>query len=105
MRNILVNKSIFTMNRQLFELYKNSERGKNVINIFNPDAEDVFLSIEKIIEYAQNWGCTDKPSYVADVCDVLWLNIEEKGMWQGELTRDSYSEFIEKFELAVMLMQ
>lgn len=87
------------MNKQLFDLYKESERGKRIIEAFNPEADDVFQSIERMVKYAHDWGSIDNPSDVAGVCDVIWLNFEEKGMWQGDLTRMSYSEMIDRFEL------
>lgn len=87
------------MNKQLFNLYKESERGKRIIEAFNPEAEDVFQSIERIVKYAHDWGSIDNPPDVAGVCDLIWLNFEEKGMWQGDLTRESYSEMIDRFEL------
>lgn len=90
------------MNKKLFKMYCDSESGRNTINLFNPETEDVFSSIESLIKYAnQELGCKFNKDSFCDLVDVLWENFSAKGVWAGELSRNTYSDFIENFEIEV----
>mgnify|MGYP000907243288 CR=1 FL=1 len=39
------------MNKKLWNYYKQSEDGKKAIDIFNPETENIWDNIEKIIEF------------------------------------------------------
>jgi hypothetical protein len=46
------------MNKQLFDLYRSSERGKSVIELFKvEETTDVVTAIDKLISKAREWTC------------------------------------------------
>lgn len=89
------------MNKQLFKLYKESDRGKSTIALFNPETEDVFAAVEAMANKANTeWGSHAVSNAICDIIDRMWMNFENKGgLPEGGLTRDSYKNFIEQFEL------
>lgn len=47
------------MNTKLWNFYKNSEKGKKAIELFNPEVEDLTKGITDLFEYAKQWGVDD----------------------------------------------
>ena len=43
------------MNKNLWNYYKQSEDGQKAIDIFNPETENIWDNIEKIIELLKQW--------------------------------------------------
>ena len=60
--NLKQTKETKNMNKKMWNLYKDSEDGKKVIDAFNPGVEDVYAGIEGMFEYAKKIGCTVGPS-------------------------------------------
>lgn len=91
-----------SMNKQLWNLYKDSEQGKNCISVFQLK-DDIGESIFKILAYSSKWGGNViEESYLNDI-DIrleLWLkNLCERGFIPKEWTRESYVKFIEEFDI------
>ena len=91
------------MNKQLWSLYKESDRGKSCIELFNPDVENVSEGAFNIWKYAENWG-EDKieDSFLEDIDDMFWLwgnNISIRGFIPEVWTYDSYNKFSEEYDI------
>ncbi|MBP5364864.1 MAG: type I restriction enzyme HsdR N-terminal domain-containing protein [Bacteroidales bacterium] len=86
------------MNKNFWNMYKDSEKGKKAIDLFNPEPEKLAESIEKLGEYAQNeLNDENSPHYM--YYDI-WANFEEEEEFNKKLqtnTRESFSEFIDMF--------
>lgn len=87
------------MNIKMWNLYKDSENGKKVIELFNPEVEDVFEGIENLFGFAKEWGDEEDPKQVADCYYLFMVNFFKKQIFGEELNRDSFSKFVENFEI------
>lgn len=95
------------MNIRMWNLYKESERGKKTIKIFEPDVEPEHLeeTITNIVEYAQqNWDETlTVDAALCWCCDIFWANFQDVDDFVrlcGEASRDSFAKFVECFDVA-----
>ena len=90
------------MNKQLFELYRNSERGKQVINLFSiKEDTDIRGFIDALIEYAKIWGCDIPIDMVHNYIPIFCDNAYARGLWAGELTRESWVDFVKQYDLII----
>lgn len=88
------------MNKKMWSLYKDSENGKKVIELFNPEVEDIYQGIEKLFDYAKKWGSMIEPEHAAIWYFQMLLNLQDSNFLQGdEITRELYADFIENFEI------
>ena len=53
------------MNKKMWNLYKDSENGKKVIELFNPEVENIYQGIETLFDYAKKWGSMIEPEHAA----------------------------------------
>lgn len=88
------------MNTKIWNLYKQSDEAKRLIDIFNPDTEDYYLGVQKVMEFSKELG-DDK-----DVEDLLgaFSMIEANFLGQGyefveDSTREDFESYIDSFEL------
>ena len=91
------------MNKQLWNMYKESARGKNCIELFNPEIENISEAAFNIWRHASNWG-EDKveDSFIEDIDDMFWLwdtNLSQRGFFPDEWTRESYQKFAEEYDI------
>lgn len=42
------------MNKQMWNLYKESDRGKKCIEMFNPETENIYDGIKAILNFSEN---------------------------------------------------
>lgn len=88
------------MNKKMWNLYKDSENGKKVIELFNPSAEDVVLSIEHLFEYAQKLGSRIKPEHAATWSYLFYANLTANNYFGDENpTREEYERFVNDFSV------
>ena len=43
------------MNKQMWNLYKESDRGKKCIEMFNPEIENTYDGIKAILDFSEKW--------------------------------------------------
>ena len=91
------------MNKQLWNMYKESPKGKACIELFNPDVEDTALGAFNIWRYANNWG-EDKveDSFLDDISGMFWLwscNLSQRGFIPEEWTKETYEKFAEDYDI------
>ena len=91
------------MNKQLWNLYKDSERGKKCIELFDPEKEQLVEAGFQIWDYAAKWG-GDKPEegFVDTLDGFMWLwgnNLSLRGFIPEEWTRDAFSKMMEEFDI------
>ena len=91
------------MNNQLWNMYKESSRGKDCIELFNPEIENISEGAFNIWRYASSWG-EDKveDSFREDIDYMLWLwscNLFQRGFIPDEWTRENYQKFSEEYDI------
>lgn len=90
------------MNKQMWNLYKESQRGKDFIEMFNPADENVHESVEKIFNFSSKInGEVISSDKFLDLFFLFLVNIQEsKNIPTTEdWNRDNYSKFIAEFEV------
>lgn len=88
------------MNKQLFDLYRNSERGKNVIQFFKVDeTTDLVSDLEGLLIKARDWKCDISVEHLFQWMDLFDANFSNKGIYEGELNRESFDNFIDNYEI------
>ena len=87
------------MNKQIWELYKTSEKGKKIIELFDTQRDD--FDVEKLFGYFESLGHTnfDADSYLYYFLNFEY-NQEEKNFLPDSLEYENYADFIEKYELS-----
>ena len=87
------------MNKNFWNLYKES-KGKDVIELFNPDVEDYYEAVFNIFEFAKKWGDDSDVEIMSMIVDVMGVNFIGKGGIPEEgFTRDSFRNFVETYNL------
>lgn len=88
------------MNRNLWELYKTSERGKNTIAIFNPNGEDMYEKTEQIFSFVER-DTGINPQYAGDMLFVIDSNCEIENIPLDEdlANRTWFEKFIDKLTI------
>ena len=88
------------MNIKMWNLYKDSENGKKVIELFNPNIENVFDGLDGLFSFAGKWGCTITPDEAKTWYYLLLANFYGKDILPGEeATREAFEEFVSQFEI------
>ena len=91
------------MNKQLWNLYKDSEQGKKCIELFNPEKEDIVQAGLDILKYSVNWGGDMVDDEFIDHLDgFMWLwgnNLSQRDFIPEEWTRESFSKMVEEFDI------
>lgn len=88
------------MNKKMWNLYKDSEEGKRVIEVFNPEVEDVSLGVEHVFEFAQKLGGRVKPEHAATWGYLFYANfIANNYFGEENPTREEFEKFVDSFEV------
>ena len=66
------------MNKNLWNYYKQSEDGKKAIDIFNPETENIWDNIEKIIELLKQWDINENQQYLFNRVTLYNINLVER---------------------------
>ena len=88
------------MNKKMWNLYKDSENGKKVIELFNPEVEDVYKGIEDLFEYAKKWGSMINPEHACIWYMQFLCNLKDNEMLaKEEITKEDFMAFAKGFEV------
>lgn len=91
------------MNKQLWNMYKESSKGKSCIELFNPEVEDIALSAFNIRKYACNWGEDSvEDSYIDNLYGKFYVwyhNFDQRGFFPKEWTKETYEKFAEEYDI------
>ena len=89
------------MNTKMWNLYKNSEEGKKVIDLFTWNMMDNLFKLRMLVEYAtKNW----KSIMYRDSCTEYEFfqeifALQDYGLFGDNVSREQFAEFINVFEL------
>lgn len=90
------------MNKQLWNLYKDSEKGKECISVFLLQ-EDMGLLFYDILSYSTKWGGSKIDDSYIDYLDQqlnIWkTSLKECGAFPKEWSKDTYMNFMQNFEI------
>lgn len=90
------------MNKELWNFYKENERGKKVISIFEPDVENIYDGIDAISNFESvKWGENNYAEEAKGFFELACVNFKDMPFSnsKAELTRDDYEKFIDSFEV------
>ena len=90
------------MNRNIWELYKNSERGKEAIELFNFDIGDTEQKVKYIFrKYNEYFGGLDLEDYFIDNFILIAQNIIENEIFleTDETASDYFTKVIDNLEI------
>lgn len=91
------------MNKQLWNLYKDSERGKKCIELFDPEKEELIQAAYDIMKFSVNWGGDQVEDDYTDQLDAfIWLwgnNLSQRGFIPEEWSRESFTKMMEEFDI------
>ncbi len=87
------------MNTKLWNFYKISDNGKQAIDLFNPETEDLEKSITELFVYAKQWGVDDNSGTVLWCYDQFTANFTTDGFDEKlkDISREVFAEFVENF--------
>ena len=86
------------MNKTLWNYYKQSVDGEKAINLFNPEPDDAYQSVERIAEFLKNWDKDIDPHQFADSMFIYDVNIAERHLLHGEpFSRNTFETFVETY--------
>lgn len=88
------------MNKQIWNLYKDSERGKKCIELFHPHSDDIYRSCIDILSFTSKFGDFQiDENYILYWIDDFWANIIGRNLAPEKWTRDTYAQFIENLNI------
>ena len=91
------------MNRQLWNMYKESSRGEACIELFNPERDNIVDSAFGILKHSSIWGADHIDDDFIDVLqDTFWvwdMNFTERGFYPQEWSKNSFMVFAENFDI------
>lgn len=61
------------MNKQMWNLYKESDRGKKCIEMFNPEIENTYNGIKAILDFSEKWENK--------------IPVESHGFWRNQIRK------------------
>lgn len=90
------------MNRELWDIYAKSDRGKRVIGLFSfAESADIVKNVESLIEVSHDWGGDMQKEKAIQWLSIIEENMEANGLLDGELTRNSWSDFVDQYEIVI----
>lgn len=89
------------MNKQLWNLYKESERGKKCIELFNPEIENTYTGITTILNFLEKWEENSPVDKWLDFHFLFSANLPISNLLpeDGEWTREKFNNLIENYQL------
>lgn len=89
------------MNKQLWKLYKESERGKKCIELFNPEIENTYTGITSILNFLEKWEENSPVDKWLDFHFLFSANLPISNLLpeDGEWTREKFNNLIENYQL------
>lgn len=91
------------MNRQLWDMYKESHRGRTCIELFNPEKENIVDAAFEILKYSTSWGADPiEDDFINELQGdfLIWyMNFEERGFFPQKWSKDSFMIFAENYDI------
>ena len=89
------------MNKNLWNYYKQSEDGKKAIDIFNPETENIWDNIEKIIELLKQWDINENLQNLLDRVVLYNINLIERGFVKEDdiFSREFFEHLITTYDI------
>ena len=89
------------MNKNLWNYYKQSEDGRKAIDIFNPETENIWDNIEKIIELLKQWDINENLQYLLDRVVLYNINLIERGFVKEDdiFSREFFEHLITTYDI------
>ena len=89
------------MNKNLWNYYKQSEDGKNAIDIFNPETENIWDNIEKIIELLKQWDINENQQYLFNRVTLYNINLIEREFVKEDdiFSREFFEHLIATYDI------
>ena len=91
------------MNKNIWNLYKNSERGKETIALFTVNKDDYLENTEKIIfqKYNEYFGGLAAENYFLDICFLIIesINADKLFIDKNESSTDYFIRLIDNLEI------
>lgn len=93
------------MNKKNWELYKNSDEGKELIKLFSPKGENVYYDIFRIYEKLDVFNDVSDFDLYAFCFQLLAVNLLESNLLNRDgLTFEDYSKLIAEFQIVELEM-
>ena len=89
------------MNKQMWNLYKESDRGKKCIEMFNPEIENTYDGIKAILGFSEKWEGKTDVNWWLDLNFFFGANLPASGLLpeDGNWTREKFNHLIEEYQL------
>lgn len=89
------------MNRQLWNLYKESDRGKKCIDMFNPEIENTYDGIKTILDFLGKWEDKTAGKGWLELNFLFAANLPASGLLpeDGNWTREKFKRLVEEYQL------
>lgn len=88
------------MNKKMWSLYRDSENGKKIIEMFNSEVDDAYSGVEGLFEYAKKWGSMVEPKHASTWSFMFYANFTANNqLGEENPTRDDFGKFVETFEI------
>ncbi len=89
------------MNKQMWNLYKESDRGKKCIEMFNPEIENTYDGIKAILDFSEKWEDKIPVNGWLDLNFLFEANLPSSGLLpeDGNWTREKFNHLIEEYQL------
>lgn len=85
----------------MWNLYKESDRGKKCIEMFNPEIEDTYDGIKAILDFSEKWEGKIPAKGWLDLNFLFETNLPASGLLpeDGNWTREIFNHLIEEYQL------
>ena len=89
------------MNKQMWKLYKESDRGKKCIEMFNPEIGNTYDGIKAILGFSEKWEGKTDVNWWLDLNFFFGANLPASGFLpeDGNWTREKFNHLIEEYQL------
>lgn len=88
------------MNHQLWNMYKNSERGKECISVFDPNIENPNQGLIDMFKYAERWCHQNvNTSFISEIYSLMIANLPESPYFKEYWDRDSFQQLLINYEI------
>ena len=88
------------MNQKIWNLYKQTEDYKRLVEIFNPDVEDITKATENLFQYAVDLGDDKGLNHHLPLYDAFEVNFFSQGFkFEDNVTREDFEYYVDNFEI------
>ena len=88
------------MNQKIWNLYKQSDECKRLVDIFDPEKEDYVATITSIFDLSKELGNDRDVDNLLSLFDAIAVNFFGQGFeFVDEFTREDFGTFVDEFEI------